>query len=110
MYSLRSVDILSCAKMMAAIHGCISIVLIPLFLVAGVAPFLVQSPNSFSGLTGIVLFLLIAIILPFVYAGMGFLLGALVAWVYSLVAGKMGGIKFAIEPTAATLPAAPAVS
>jgi hypothetical protein len=34
MHSLNSIDVISCAKMMAAVHGCLSLLFVPFFLIA----------------------------------------------------------------------------
>jgi hypothetical protein len=39
----------------------------------------------------------LAILLPFFYAVMGFLIGALTAWMYNLFAGWVGGIQLELR-------------
>ena len=39
-----------------------------------------------------------AILAPFFYGGMGFVIGALMAWVYNMVAKRIGGIKIELQP------------
>ncbi len=98
MYSLRSVDVLSCAKMMGAIYGCLGLVLLPLFLLAGVAALMSgQDSASFSGAA----MLFFAILAPIIYGAMGFVIGALMAWIYNLVARRIGGMKLELKPVAA---------
>ncbi|HUJ93728.1 MAG TPA: hypothetical protein VLW84_00575 [Terriglobales bacterium] len=48
--------------------------------------------------------LLLAVFLPFVYGGMGFLLGGLMAWLYNLVARWIGGIELEITASGVTQP------
>jgi len=111
MYSLRSVDVLSCAKIMGAVHGCISLIFIPFFLLFGFASLIFgHDSNPFSGIAGIVLAVVLAIVLPFFYAAMGFLLGALGAWIYNFAARHLGGVQFEVVAPVAGLPPAPSVS
>ena len=90
MVSLRSVGVMSCAKMMGAIYGCLGLIFVPLFLLGGFASMMV---GRGSGAVSGVAMLFMAILFPFVYAVMGFLIGALTAWIYNLIAGWVGGIQ-----------------
>jgi hypothetical protein len=38
------------------------------------------------------------IILPLLYAFFGFLIGALIAWLYNVVAGWVGGVEIELQP------------
>ena len=93
MYSLRSIDVMSCAKMMGAIYGCIGLIIVPFFLLAGFTSLL-------SG-HGSVAFLFLVVLAPALYGAMGFVVGALMAWVYNLVARRIGGMKLELKPVAA---------
>ena len=42
--------------------------------------------------------LFLAIMMPLLYAGMGFVIGALSAVIYNLVAGWIGGIEIELAP------------
>ena len=105
MYSIRSIDVISCAKMMAAVHGCLSLLFIPFFLIFGLASLLL-GPNKVGGIAAIGLGLVFAVVLPLFYAAMGFLIGALGAWIYNFVARRIGGIRleFAAPESAQVAP------
>jgi len=95
MYLLRKVDVLSCAKILGAVHCGISLVFVPVFLLAGFASALFgNSSNSFSRVGGIILAIALAITLPLFYGLVGFLFGAVGAWIYNFAAGYIGGIQF----------------
>lgn len=80
---------------MAVIHGGISLILVPIFLVmALVGAFAAPGTEKLSAL----LFVVLALFLPLLYAGMGFLMGALMAVAYNFVAGKLGGIEMHFVP------------
>jgi hypothetical protein len=95
MYSIKSVDVISFAKIMAAVHGCLSLVFVPFFLIAALISFAAGGgSNAVSALGMGAMGLVFAVVLPFVYTAIGFLIGALMAWIYNLVARKIGGISF----------------
>ncbi|MBI3476800.1 MAG: hypothetical protein HY010_13795 [Acidobacteria bacterium] len=101
MVSLRSIGVMSCAKMMGAIYGCLGLIFVPLFLLGGFASMMVgRDAAAASG----VAMLFMAILFPFLYALMGFLLGALMAWIYNLVAGWVGGIQLDLRTRVAVSP------
>ena len=41
------------------------------------------------------------ILAPFLYGGMGFVFGAIGAWIYNLIAKRLGGIEIQLEPVPA---------
>jgi hypothetical protein len=90
MYSLRSIDVMSCAKMMGAIYACLGLIVLPFLLMAGFA-------NLASG-QGSIAFLFLAVLAPALYGGMGFVIGALTAWVYNVVARRIGGMQLELRP------------
>jgi hypothetical protein len=42
-----------------------------------------------------------AVFMPFLYALIGFVMGALGAWIYNLASGWLGGIEMELQPPAA---------
>jgi hypothetical protein len=90
MVSLRAVGVMSCAKMMGAIYGALGLLFVPFFLLGGFAGMMLgKGAGTLSGAA----MLFLAILFPFCYAIMGFLMGALTAWIYNLIAGWVGGIQ-----------------
>jgi hypothetical protein len=104
MQRIQSVGILSVAKMMAIVQGCIGLIFVPFALLGGLASFATGEAKSAIG--GAV-FLAFGILAPFFYAAFGFIFGALGAWLYNLVARKIGGIEIelmAIPPLGPIVP------
>jgi hypothetical protein len=95
MYSLRSVGVLSCAKIMGAVYGCLALIIVPFVLLAGFAGMMAGREGS-GALSGVAM-LFLAILLPFFYAAIGFIFGALTAWIYNVVAGWVGGLEFELK-------------
>lgn len=94
MVSLRSVGVLSCAKIMGATYGCLGLIFLPFLLLGGFASMMLgRGSGALSG----VAMLFLAILLPVCYGAMGFIFGALTAWIYNLVAGWVGGIRLELK-------------
>jgi hypothetical protein len=101
MYTLRSVGVLSCAKIMGAIYGCLGLIVVPIFLLAGLASLMVgKSSDSMSGFAMFVL----ALLLPIFYGALGFVMGAFTAWFYNLFARWLGGIQMDLKAELAASP------
>ena len=96
MHILKSVGVLSVAKISGLIYGCIALLFAPIFLLVAVLGPLTgqQQKTPFAGILGIVL----AIALPIVYAIMGFIFGAIGAVLYNLFAKLTGGFELDLDP------------
>ncbi len=99
---LKRIAPLQAGKILAALHGLLSLVFIPFVLVfvsiatlasrqGGNAP---PIPFMFGMGLGMI------VLLPVFYALMGFLGGVIGAFVYNLLAGWLGGFELEFEPTA----------
>jgi hypothetical protein len=99
MYSIRSLDVLSCAKVMGAIYGCLALILLPPLFLLSAFSFLLRGPNPqpYSALG----LLFLGILAPILYGFIGFLMGALTAWVYNFAARQIGGIQLELKPAIA---------
>ena len=74
----------------------------PVFLLVGFAGMVAGGRNSaFSGAAGIVL----ALLLPILYGGLGFVMGAISALLYNLFAKWVGGIEVRVDAEPALQPA-----
>ena len=89
MHRLRSVDVMSAAKVSAVIYAAMAVIMIPFFLIAAlVGAFSANGASSASGLGVGFLFVLVA---PVLYALIGFISGAIAAALYNFAAGRFGG-------------------
>jgi len=76
-------------KISAALYGLLSLIIVPCVVLASIfAP----KGGHFP--------IYLALIFPIIYAGLGFLLGALCAFIYNVVAKWFGGIELTYEETA----------
>jgi hypothetical protein len=103
MHIVKSVGIMSVAKIMGLIYGCMGLIFAPFFLLVGLLGTLVGEQKSpFAGVFGIVF----AILMPLIYGFMGFVTGALGAFLYNLFAKWVGGFELEVEarPVATVAP------
>ena len=88
MNTIKRIDVRSSSKVHAGVMGLFGLIAGVLYFIAGLLGFL------FSGaIEGLIFGILSLIFAPIIYILMGFVVGALVALVYNLVANKFGGIK-----------------
>ena len=90
MQILRSVGVLSFAKMAGAVYGALGLLFAPIFLLVGLIGAFAGPRQSPFGPVFSVFF---AILMPVLYAVMGFVMGAVGAFVYNLVAKWIGGVE-----------------
>ena len=90
MQAIKSVGVLSFAKIMGAVYGALRLLAIPICLIGGLAGMASGQEGGIGAGIGIVI---LGIFAPFLYGAMGFVFGALTAWVYNLMASWIGGIQ-----------------
>ncbi|TXF96490.1 hypothetical protein [Massilia arenae] len=79
---IKHVGVVQCAKMIAGIYFVISLPIVALVLMVAMA-----AGKASIGVGGLIL-------LPFVYAFFSYLGGLLCAWIYNLVANRVGGFEY----------------
>jgi hypothetical protein len=99
MVRLKSIGVLSAAKISGLLYAGLSLLIVPLILMMSAATALVpkdekQPPVAF--------FIAFAVVAPFLYGAIGFVVGALSAFVYNLVAGWIGGVEMHFENVPST--------
>ena len=103
MHIVKSVGVLSFAKIMGLIYGCLGLIFIPFFLLLGIAgSFAGDEKNPFAGAVGIAL----AVFAPILYGLMGFVIGAIGALLYNLFARLVGGfgLELTLQPSGTVAP------
>ncbi len=102
MHIVKSVGVLSVAKIMGLIHACLGLIFAPFFLLIGLVGSLAgQHKSPFAGVFGIFL----ALFMPVLYGFIGFLTGAIGGLLYNLFARWVGGFELEMELRPATLTA-----
>jgi len=95
---VQSVGVLSVAKIMGLIHGTLGLIFMPFFLLVSVVGMATGGGRAaLSGAAGIVL----AVMIPVLYGGLGFVMGAIGALLYNLFAKWAGGIEVEVRTTPA---------
>jgi hypothetical protein len=105
MQTIRSVGVLSIAKIMGTIYLVMGLIFVPFFLLAGVLGSMAGAEHSgpFAAV-GAIGGLALAVIVPVVYGLMGFVIGAIGALLYNLMAGWIGGIQINLQPAGTVAP------
>ncbi len=98
---LKRIAPLQAGKMLAAFYGLLSLLVVPFMFVAmtvaGMAARSQGGAPPFPFILGMGMGFML--LLPFLYALMGFLFGVISAWVYNLLTKWIGGFEFEFEPT-----------
>jgi hypothetical protein len=97
MVRLRSVDVLSLARIYGILHMAIGVVVALFLVLIGLVGFAATPGQQKFGMIGVLVF---AALSPFLYGLFGFIIGALMALLYNWVAGSVGGIKMELEAVA----------
>ena len=106
MHIVKSVGVMSVAKIMGMIYGCMGLIFAPFFLIIGLLGSVAgsmasQSNNPLAGVFGVVF----AIFMPILYGVLGFVAGAIGALLYNLFAKWVGGFELQLEAKPAGLTA-----
>lgn len=102
MYKLKSIGVLSVAKIMGAMYTLLGLILMPFVLIMGMIGAMAGShENPLGAIGGVVL----AVCLPIIYGVMGFVVGAISSLLYNLMARWLGGIEIEVQAPPAQLPA-----
>jgi hypothetical protein len=94
MFRLRSIGVLSCAKIFAVIQGAIGIVVGFLFLLFALVGAAFMPAQQRLGMVGMIV---IAVLMPVFYAVIGFTVGAIWPAVYNLTAQAIGGLELQLD-------------
>jgi hypothetical protein len=94
MHIVKSVGVLSVAKIMGLIYACMGLLFAPLFLFIGMMGSLIgQQKTPFAGAFGI----FFALLMPVFYGVVGFIGGAIGALLYNLFAKLVGGFELEMD-------------
>jgi hypothetical protein len=115
MHIVKSVGVLSVAKIMGLVYACMGLIFAPFFLLIGLMGSALGQHNSpVAGIFGVGF----AVLMPVFYGVLGFIAGLLGALLYNLFARWVGGFElelevrppFVVAPYPLVPPASPASS
>lgn len=89
MVEIRKVDPIQAGKISACLYGAMSLLFVPFLLIGGLGAMMADQ----NALPGVVAMVFLAILIPALYGGMGFVVGLIVAFIYNLVTGWIGGLR-----------------
>jgi len=93
---IQSVGVLSVAKIMGLIYGTLGLIVLPFLVLISALGMAAGGKHAlFSGVAGLAL----AVMIPALYAGLGFIMGAIVGALYNLFAKWVGGIEVNVQTT-----------
>ena len=103
MHIVKSVGVMSIAKVMGLMYACMGLLFAPFFLLIGLLGSMAgQQKTPFAGMFGVVF----AVLMPVMYGVLGFIGGAIGALLYNLFAKLAGGFELELEVLPVT-PVAP---
>src|ERR1700732_1901109 len=95
MQIVKSVGVLSAAKISGATYAVLGLLFAPMFLLMGtIASMSGQRWSPFGALGGVAM----AVLFPIAYGLMGFVFGAMGGFIYNLMAKWLGGIQLEFQP------------
>ncbi len=99
MHRVKRFDVLSVAKISGLCYGAMGLLFVPFFLLFGMIAGQAgrQVGSGIPGM-GAMFGVGMAIMAPIFYAVMGFIMGAIGAFIYNLISGWIGGIEVELEP------------
>ena len=95
MLRLKSIGVLSAAKISAVLYGGLALLFVPFLLL--MAAVMSASSSAIPNAPSPALFVAFAVVAPFFYAAIGFVAGAIAALIYNLAAGWIGGLELQFE-------------
>ena len=94
MFHLRSIGVLSCAKIFTVVQAAIGVLVGFFFLVFGAVGAALVPGQRKIGMLGIII---LAVLMPVFYGILGFVLGAIWAFVYNFAAQTIGGLELDLQ-------------
>jgi hypothetical protein len=106
MFRLRSIGVLSCAKIFAVIQAVIGVLFGLFFFLLGLVGAAIVPSQQKLGMIGIVV---ISVLIPAFYGVLGFVMGAIWAYVYNFAAQFIGGLELQLDEKSRSYLAPPPV-
>lgn len=96
MQMIKAVGVLSVGKVMGFLYGAMGVIVVPFFLLFSALGALSGEAPA-AGLS-LVMAIVLTLFLPVFYGVIGFIGGVIIAFLYNLIAAKLGGIEVELSP------------
>ena len=106
MTKIRTIRVFSAAKVNALLYGILGLLIAP-FMLLGPGLAMIGGEKRAPGMAGVIA---IAAIAPVFYAVIGFIAGAVMAFVYNAISHSVGGIEVELDLPSPRPPTSPALS
>jgi hypothetical protein len=106
MTKIRSIRVFSAAKVNALLYGILGLLIAP-FLLLGPGLAMIGGERRSAGFGGVIA---VAAIAPIFYALIGFVAGAVMAFIYNAISHSVGGIEVELDLPAAPIAVTPALA
>ena len=93
MTKIRTIRVFSAAKVNALLYGILGLLIAP-FLVLGPGLAMIGGEKRTAGFGGVIA---VAAIAPIIYAVIGFIAGAVIAFIYNAISHSVGGIEVELD-------------
>jgi hypothetical protein len=94
MHILKSVDVMSVARITGLVYGGLGLIFVPIFLLfLSFGTLVGRGDSTFAG----IFFYAMAVLMPISYGVMGFIVGAIAALLYNIAARWVGGIELDLD-------------
>ena len=93
MTKIRTIRVFSAAKVNALLYGILGLLIAP-FLVLGPGLAMIGGEKRTAGFGGVIA---VAAIAPIIYAVIGFIAGAVMAFIYNAISHSVGGIEVELD-------------
>ena len=93
MKTIKNFGVLSVGKMLGVLYVVLGLIIGAIYGGIGLLMLMLGGEGAASG----IMFISMAIFMPIVYGIMGFVFGLLMAWLYNVLAGKIGGIQVEVQ-------------
>lgn len=95
MQVIKSVGVLSVGKVMGLLYAAMGLIFVPFFLLISAIQAL--SGDARAAGVGMAMAIAMTVLMPILYGVFGFIAGVIMAFLYNLIAGRIGGIEIELN-------------
>ncbi|MDW7731179.1 MAG: hypothetical protein SCH66_01980 [Methanolobus sp.] len=96
---VKRIDVFSLGKVVGLIYAIFGVIIGAIITIFSLLGAVAMQGLGFSGAMSLFFGIGSVIVIPIFYGIMGFIVGALAAWFYNIIAGWVGGIEIEVDVT-----------